>query len=93
MTRAGALKGLTLAGALMLELQERIGSLEPGKDADFIVLSGDPLSVYTHVLETWIEGSKVFDLSDPKDRLFATGGPGAGKPTADHLCCFGNEEK
>ena len=93
MTRAGALKGLTLAGAIMLDLQERVGSLEPCKDADFIVLSGDPLSVYTHVLETWIEGKKVFDLSDPKDRLFATGGPGAGKPTADHLCCFGSEEK
>jgi imidazolonepropionase-like amidohydrolase len=93
MTRAGALKGLTLAGAIMLDLPERVGSLEPGKDADFIVLSGDPLSVYTHVLETWIEGKQVFDYSDPKDRLWATGGPGAGKPKTEPLCCFGPEEK
>ena len=61
----------------MLELQERIGSLDTGKDADFIVLSGDPLSVYTHVLETWVEGKKVFDRSDPKDHLYAVGGYGA----------------
>ena len=93
MTRAGALKGLTLAGAEMLDLQERVGSLEPGKDADFIILSGDPLSVYAQVLETWIEGRRVFDRADARDRLWATGGPGAGQPRAAHLCCFGNEEE
>lgn len=93
MTRAGALKGLTLAGATMLDLQDRVGSLEPGKDADFVILSGDPFSNYTHVLETWVEGRKVFDRNDPKDRLMATGGPGAGKPKTEPLCCFGHEEK
>ena len=61
MSREKALYGLTMANAIILELQDRVGSLEAGKDADFIVLSGDPLSVYTKVLETWIEGSKVFD--------------------------------
>ena len=58
----------------MLDLQSRVGSLEVGKDADFIVLSGAPLSVYTHVLETWIEGEKVFDRSNPLDLRYATGG-------------------
>ena len=93
MSRAGALRGLTLAGAEMLDLQDRIGSLEPGKDADFVVLSGDPFSVYTHVLETWVEGVKVFDRENPKDRLWATGGHGAGHPRAAHLCCFGTWEE
>jgi imidazolonepropionase-like amidohydrolase len=92
MSRAGALKALTLAGAEMLDLQDRIGSLEAGKDADFIILSGDPFSVYTHVLETWVDGVKVFDREDPKDRLWATGGFGAGNPRVPHLCCFGNPE-
>ena len=93
MTRAGALKGLTLAGAMMLDVEDRAGSLAPGKDADFIILSGDPFSNYTHVLETWVEGRKVFDRSEPKDRLMAIGGPGAGKPKTEPLCCFGHEEK
>lgn len=77
MSRAGALYGLTMAGAKMLGLEDRIGSLEPGKDADLVVLSGDPLSVYTQVLQTWVDGAKVFDRSDPQDRLYAEGGFGA----------------
>jgi imidazolonepropionase-like amidohydrolase len=74
MSRDAALRALTIAGARMLRLQDRIGSLETGKDADFIILSGDPLSVYTRVEETWIEGRRVFDLTDPRDRSFAIGG-------------------
>lgn len=87
MSRAGALRALTLSGAEMLDLGDRVGSLEPGKDADFIVLSGDPFSAYTKVLETWVEGRKVFDRSDPKDLLYAVGGYGAGNDTTPYLCC------
>ena len=71
-----ALEALTLAGARMLDLADRIGSLDPGKDADFIVLSGDPLSLYTQVEQTWVEGQKMFDRSDPEDRKYAVGGTG-----------------
>ncbi len=88
MSREGALYGLTMAGAIMLDLQHRVGSLEPGKDADFIVLDGDPLSVYTKVLETWVEGVRVFDRSNEKDRLYAVGGYGASHDQGadvDHL--------
>jgi imidazolonepropionase-like amidohydrolase len=78
MSREKALESLTLAAARMLDLEDRVGSLEPGKDADFVVLSGDPLSVYTQVLQTWVEGRRVFDLEDPEDYLHAVGGYGAG---------------
>lgn len=88
MSREKALYGMTMANAIMLDMQTRIGSLETGKDADFIVLSGDPLSVYTHVLETWIEGKKVFDRSDPKDLIIATGGFGASSDREVHIDCF-----
>lgn len=80
MSREGALKALTINGAKQMKLDARVGSLEPGKDADFLVLSGDPLSAYTHVLETWVEGAKLFDRSRPEDLLMATGGYGAGSP-------------
>jgi imidazolonepropionase-like amidohydrolase len=77
MSRAAALEAMTLAGARMLDLEHRVGSLEAGKDADFVILSGDPFSVYTRVQQTWVEGIKRFDLDNEDDRLVAEGGLGA----------------
>lgn len=88
MSREKALYSVTMANAIMLDLQSRVGSLEAGKDADFIVLSGDPLSIYTHVLQTWVEGKKVFDRSDPKDYEIAVGGKGANADGDAHVSCF-----
>jgi imidazolonepropionase-like amidohydrolase len=92
LSRETALAGLTLHPARMLDLGERIGSLEAGKDADFLVLSGDPLSVTTRVEQTWVLGEKVFDVADDKDRLWAEGGWGAGLERAGALCCLGDAE-
>ena len=92
LSRAEALAALTLEAARMLDLGERVGSLEVGKDADFVLLSGDPFSVYTQVLETWVDGEKVFDRADPADRLYAVGGPGAGSRFLSE-CCGGDEEE
>ena len=90
MSRQKALEALTLAGARMLDLDGRIGSLEVGKDADLVVLSGDPLALRTKVLQTWVEGRKVFDRDDPDDRLFAVGGYGASRDQRAHACCTDN---
>lgn len=69
-----ALQAITLNSAKALHLDHRVGSLEAGKDADFVLLSGPPFSIYTRVLETWIDGKRVFDLQDAKERLYQTGG-------------------
>jgi imidazolonepropionase-like amidohydrolase len=92
MSRRAALEAVTLAGARMLDLGERVGSLTVGKDADFVLLDGDPLSVYTKVLETWVEGERVFDRSDPEDRLHAVGGYGAGRGQDPYRCCYASED-
>jgi imidazolonepropionase-like amidohydrolase len=92
MDRDAALRALTINPARMLDLGDRLGSIEPGKDADLVILNGDPFSVYTQVQETWVEGRRVFELSNPDDRLYAYGGDGAGIRGPVHLCCFGDDE-
>jgi imidazolonepropionase-like amidohydrolase len=74
MPEDAALKALTLHGAQLLHLDHRCGSLEKGKDADFVVLSGAPFSVYTQVLQTYIEGERVFDRSRDHDWTYQAGG-------------------
>src|SRR5262249_49444076 len=74
MSEDAALKALTLHGAQMLHLDHLCGSLENGKDADFVVLSGAPFSVYTQVLQTYIEGECVFDRSKHEDWTYQAGG-------------------
>jgi imidazolonepropionase-like amidohydrolase len=74
LSEEAALRAQTLNPAKMMHLDNRLGSLEKGKDADFVVLSGSPYSVYTHVLETYIDGVKVFDRSKHRDWTYQSGG-------------------
>jgi imidazolonepropionase-like amidohydrolase len=72
MSESAALKAQTINAAKLLHLDHRLGSLERGKDADFVILSGKPYSVYTRVMQTWIDGKKVFDYDT--DRAYPMGG-------------------
>jgi len=56
-----AIKFVTLNPARSLKIDDRVGSLEAGKDADFSIWDGSPLSPYSHCEQTWIEGRKYFD--------------------------------
>jgi N-acetylglucosamine-6-phosphate deacetylase len=59
-----ALKFVTINPARQLHIDNRVGSLEVGKDADLVVWSGSPLSTLGHVEQTWIDGRKYFDREE-----------------------------
>lgn len=59
-----ALKFVTLNPAKQLKIDQYVGSLEPGKHADFTIWSGDPLSTYSLCEQTWVDGRKYFDRAD-----------------------------
>jgi imidazolonepropionase-like amidohydrolase len=64
-----ALKAVTLYPAQILGVDDRLGSLEVGKDATFIVTSGDPLEITTRIEGAYIDGRPV-DLSNKQTRLY-----------------------
>jgi imidazolonepropionase-like amidohydrolase len=59
-----ALSLVTNGTATLLGIHERVGSLEAGKDADFVVWSTNPLSTFTRAEQTWIDGRKYFDMEE-----------------------------
>ncbi|MCH7760454.1 amidohydrolase family protein [candidate division TA06 bacterium] len=61
-----ALKFITLNPAKQLRIDHRVGSLESGKDADFVLWSGHPLSSYTFCEQTWIDGRRYFDREEDR---------------------------
>ncbi|MBT7982636.1 MAG: amidohydrolase family protein, partial [Akkermansiaceae bacterium] len=67
--REEALKSVTLYPAQILGVEDRLGSLEEGKDATFIVTSGDPLEVTTKILNAYI-GGRPIDISNKQTRLY-----------------------
>jgi imidazolonepropionase-like amidohydrolase len=66
-----ALKFVTLNPAKQLRIDARVGSLEPGKDADFAIWSKPPLQYDTVCQQTWIEGKKYFDRNANAARVAA----------------------
>ena len=63
MSEHDALAALTLNPAKLFHLDDRIGSLEPGKDADFVILDGPPLDFESLVMRVFIDGEEVFNRS------------------------------
>jgi imidazolonepropionase-like amidohydrolase len=61
-----ALSTVTINAAKAVAIDSKIGSLEAGKDADFVIWSGNPLSQFTKAEQTWIDGRKYFSLDEDK---------------------------
>jgi len=60
MTRRGAIKAVTINPARIAGLQDRIGSLEPGKDADLVLYTRDPLDIFAEITHVFINGKSVY---------------------------------
>jgi imidazolonepropionase-like amidohydrolase len=67
-TDEDAVKWVTINPAWALGLEGQIGTLEPGKNADVVLWSGNPFSVYTRAEKVWIDGAMLYDRSDPSEQ-------------------------
>ncbi len=63
--RADVVRWLTINPARALGIDKVTGSLEPGKNADVVIWSGDPFSVYAKAERVFIDGALMYDRSDP----------------------------
>ncbi|MDE2795940.1 MAG: amidohydrolase family protein [Gemmatimonadota bacterium] len=72
LTPEQALSTVTIGAARAMALDDRVGSLEAGKDGDFVIWSGDPLSQFTRAEQTWVDGRRYFSLEEDaamRDRI------------------------
>jgi N-acetylglucosamine-6-phosphate deacetylase len=65
---AEAIKFVTLNPAKQLRIEQHVGSLEVGKQADLVVWNTSPLSSYSRCEQTWVDGRKYFDLEEDQAR-------------------------
>jgi imidazolonepropionase-like amidohydrolase len=61
-----ALKAITINPAKLIGMEKRIGSIEPGKDADLVLFDGDPFDVQTSVQKVFIDGRVMYELESSK---------------------------
>jgi imidazolonepropionase-like amidohydrolase len=64
MDRGAALRALTIHPAEILRLDDQVGSLKPGLDADVVIWSGDPLDVMSRALHVFIRGREVYSYDE-----------------------------
>ncbi|MBK9120129.1 MAG: amidohydrolase family protein [Phycisphaerales bacterium] len=60
LTPAAARRAITATPATLLGIADRVGALVPGRDADLVVFSGDPLDLRSRVLAVYVEGQRVY---------------------------------
>jgi imidazolonepropionase-like amidohydrolase len=63
-----ALKMVTLNPAKLLHVDDKVGSIKPGKDADLVLWNTHPLSIYSKAQTTWIDGAIYFDQQEDEQR-------------------------
>ena len=72
LTPEQALSTVTNQAAEAVAIHDQVGSLEAGKDADFVIWSGNPLSQFSRAEQTWVDGRRYFSLEEDaamRDRI------------------------
>ena len=64
LTEEQALSTVTSGSAKAIAIDDRVGSLEAGKDADFVIWNGNPLSQFTRAEQTWVDGRRYFSVEE-----------------------------
>lgn len=64
LTEEQALSTVTNQAAQVIAIDDRVGSLETGKDADFVIWTGNPLSQFSRAEQTWVDGRRYFSIED-----------------------------
>jgi imidazolonepropionase-like amidohydrolase len=64
-TEEDAVKWMTLYPAWALGIDDKVGSIQAGKNADVVLWSGNPFSVYAKAEKVWIDGAMLYDRIDP----------------------------
>jgi imidazolonepropionase-like amidohydrolase len=91
-TEDDAIRWLTINPAWALGLDDRIGSIQQGKNADVVLWSANPFSVYARAEKVWVDGALLYDRLDPNRQwrtdfelgfvpAVGTGSPTAAPPT------------
>lgn len=97
-TQEEALKFVTINPAKQLRIDQYVGSLEIGKQGDFVIWNDNPLSTYATCEQTWIEGTNYFNIERDAElrdqinlernmliqKILASENNGEGKPTIPH---------
>jgi imidazolonepropionase-like amidohydrolase len=78
-----ALEGITIKAARQLMIDDRVGSLEVGKDADVVLHSGHPIDPRTRILAVWVNGKLV---GEDGEAVIDDAAPDAIPHEHDHGC-------
>ncbi len=68
-TEAEALRGMTIEAARALMIDDRVGSLEAGKDADIVLTTGSIIDPRSHVVRVLIDGASIYDTTKDRRRF------------------------
>ena len=63
-----AIRWMTINPAWALGLDDKVGSIEAGKNADVVLWSGNPFSVYSRAEKVWVDGALLYDRLDPRSQ-------------------------